>query len=292
MRFGLLTPIVIQLPQNRAKWETTGDPETLVEIATHADALGYHHLTCSEHTAVSSEVAGLRGGTYWDPLATLSFLAAKTRQIKLATNVLVLGYHHPLALVKSYGTLDRLSGGRVILGVGVGSLEQEFKLLDAAFADRGARADDSLRAISAAWGRAHPEYAGEYFSFNNFIVQPHAPRTIVPIWVGGRTRRSLRRALELASGWMPFGLTTDQLKQMLPARTPTGFEVVLQAAPLDPLGDKAGTRHVVAQQLGAGATIVNVRFNSTSVTHFLHQMAALTELFPEADWTQPAGTNS
>ena len=100
-----------------------------------------------EHVVIPSPTAATRGGRYWDPLATLSFVAASTQTIGLLTHVLVLGYHHPLEVVKRYGTLDVASGGRVILGVGVGSLEPEFELLDVPFAGRGARADDALRAI-------------------------------------------------------------------------------------------------------------------------------------------------
>jgi alkanesulfonate monooxygenase SsuD/methylene tetrahydromethanopterin reductase-like flavin-dependent oxidoreductase (luciferase family) len=108
-------------------------------VAQAADQLGYHHLTCSEHVAVPVAAVARRGSAYWDPLATLAFLAARTTAIRLATHVLVLGYHHPLAIAKRYGTLDRLSNGRLILGLGVGTLAEEFDLLGAPFADRGAR---------------------------------------------------------------------------------------------------------------------------------------------------------
>src|SRR5271166_768408 len=129
MKFGIATPVVVQLPSARAEWERQAGPEELVRIAETADRLGYHHLTCSEHVAVPRSVEAARGVTYWDALATLSYLAARTRHIRLLTNVLVLGYHHPLAIAKRYGTLDRLSGGRLILGLGVGSLVEEFELL-------------------------------------------------------------------------------------------------------------------------------------------------------------------
>ena len=87
-------------------------------------------------------------------------MAARTKQIRLATMTLVLGYHHPLAIVKRYGTLDHVSGGRVILGVGVGSRKEEFDLLGAPFDDRGARADDAVRALRTALATNEPEYDG------------------------------------------------------------------------------------------------------------------------------------
>lgn len=96
MRFGVLTPVVIRSPGRFRAWESAAGVDELVTVARAADRLGYHHLTCSEHVAVPAVDAELRGGTYWDPLATLSYLAAHTSHIGLATHVLVLGYHHPL----------------------------------------------------------------------------------------------------------------------------------------------------------------------------------------------------
>lgn len=128
----MLTPAVYQPPGQANAWEARADVEDIIRIAQAADALGYHHLTCSEHVAVPAAAAERRGAAYWDPLAVLAFVAGQTTSIRLATHVLVLGYHHPLDIAKRYGTLDRLSGGRLILGLGVGSLAAEFELLGAA----------------------------------------------------------------------------------------------------------------------------------------------------------------
>src|SRR5262249_32771235 len=158
---------------------------------------------------------------YYDPLATFGFLAAHTSRIRFLTHVLVLGYHHPLAIAKRYGTLDRLSGGRLILGVGVGTLAEEFALLGAQFADRGGRYEDALRALRAAFGRRAPSYTGAYHRFEDVLVDPCGVQEEVPIWLGGRTRRSLRRALTFGDGWDPFGLSIEQLETMVTAaRTP------------------------------------------------------------------------
>ena len=258
MRFGVLTPVVIRSPGQFSAWEVDAGVDELVTVARAADRLGYHHLTCSEHVGVPAADAEIRGGTYWDPLATLSYLAAHTTGIGLATHVLVLGYHHPLAIAKRYGTLDRLSRGRVILGVGVGTLEGEFRLLGAQFDGRGTAADDAIRALRAAWGRRTPEYEGTHYQFRDFVIDPHAPRTDVPIWVGGRTPRSLRRAVTLADGWAPFRLSPEQVSQLLATiQPPDGFDVVLGTPPLDPIGDPAGTRRQVETLVAAGATIIN-----------------------------------
>ena len=109
MRLGLVTPVLTLLPRAHARWEEDGDIDDVARIVVAADALGYHHVTCSEHIAIPTDVAKVRGGRYWDPLATFGYLAAKTTQIRFATYVLVLGYHHPLAIAKRYGTLDRIT---------------------------------------------------------------------------------------------------------------------------------------------------------------------------------------
>ena len=149
MKLGIVTPALTLLPRAHATWEETATLAQVVDVVQEAERLGYHHCTCSEHVVVPVDVAAERGGRYWDPLATFGYLAAVTTSIRLATHVLVLGYHHPLAIAKRYGTLDVVSDGRLILGVGVGSLEEEFDLLGAPFPDRGARADDAMRALRA-----------------------------------------------------------------------------------------------------------------------------------------------
>lgn len=284
MKLGLLTPVVMQLPGATAGWEPAAGPADLLRVAETADRLGYAHLTCSEHVAVPQARSRERGSTYWDPLATLSFLAARTSRIRLATNVLVLGYHHPMEIAKRYGTLDVLSGGRVTLGVGVGTLEEEFELLGAPFADRGGRADDALRALRASLSARTPAYEGTYYRYSGLIVEPHAVQPRVPIWVGGRTRLSLRRALSLADGWMPMALSPERCRDMVAEMTatsgcPDGFELVLgPARPYDPIGDPDRTRASLERLTGAGATTINATFVSDSVGHYLEQMEALVVL--------------
>ncbi|MEU1209224.1 TIGR03619 family F420-dependent LLM class oxidoreductase [Nocardia sp. NPDC005825] len=271
MRLGLSTPIVVQVPGIASPWEATAGAEELTRIARAADELGFDHLTCADHVGVPAAAAAVRGATYWDPLATLSYLAAHTSRIRLATSVLVLGYHHPLALAKSYGTLDRLSNGRVVLGVGVGSLAEEFALLGAAWEDRGALADAALARLKRAWGRREAE---------DFVIEPHAIDHAVPIWVGGRTRRSLRRAVTLGSGWVPFGLKAEQIADLLATVTvPEGFDIVLSpGAPLDPQGDEADSLRRLTALRDAGATHLTCTVRATDAGHYCEQLAALREL--------------
>ncbi|MEO8601120.1 MAG: TIGR03619 family F420-dependent LLM class oxidoreductase [bacterium] len=277
MRFGLTTPVVTMVPGTHAPWEADAGPAELRRIAVAADRLGYAHLTCSEHVGIPLDVAATRGGRYYDPAATLGFVAACTERIRLLTHVVVLPYHHPLALAKTYGTLDRLSDGRVILGVGVGSLEAEFDLLGADFAGRGARYEDALRALRAGLGGRQPAYAGTHYRFADFLIDPCAVQTRLPIWLGGRTPRSLRRAVELADGWDPFHLDRQQLREMLARARDwpqwrADFDIVLspeRTLRLDSAADVDEARHMVAAYAALGATALNLRFEHHSLEHYL-----------------------
>lgn len=280
MRIGITSPIVTANPGAHSPWEEKAGIAELTMIAETADRLGFHHLTCSEHVAVPVEIAEQRGATYWDPLVTLSYLAARTTDIRLVTQVLVLGYHHPLEIAKRYGTLDLVSDGRVTLGLGVGTLVEEFELLGATFEGRGAIADDALKALRASLGERVPSYHGSHFDFDDLVIEPHAVQSHLPLWIGGRTPRSLRRALTLADGWVPFGLPLDELTRMLnESDVPEGFEVSLSAGrPLDPTGDPDNTRDKVASVLAAGATVVSTTMQAESAAHYCEQLEALAEI--------------
>jgi len=279
VRIGLSTPLVMQLPGVSSSWERSATVADLARVAHTADELGFDHLTCAEHVAVPVDEGAQRGLTYWDPLSTFGFLAAHTSRIRLTTSVIVLGYHHPLEIAKRFGTLDLLSGGRLVLGVGVGSLAEEFDLLGAAFDGRGERADDAIRALRASLSTTRPSYQGTHYRFDGFAVEPCAVQEKVPIWVGGRTLRSLRRAVTLADGWMPFGLSTADLQAML-ARVdvPAGFETVLPAGPLDPIADPRRATQRLTALRDVGATGVTVTVSAESADHYCDQLAALRDL--------------
>jgi probable F420-dependent oxidoreductase len=277
VRLGIITPVATQMPGAHAAWEASAGIAEMARIARVADSLGFDHLTCSEHVAVPPADAEVRGAVYWDPLSTFGFLAAQTQRIRLATYVLVLGYHHPLEIAKRYGTLDRISDGRLVLGVGVGTLEPEFDLLGVPMHRRGERADDAIAALRACFGRSRVEYHGEHYDFADLLVEPHGPREDVPIWVGGRSRRSLRRAVALADGWAPFGLKRADLTSWLGALDlPEGFEVVAQpGAVVDPTGDLDAVDELLEQWAAAGATIVDLHLAHHSLEHYLEQIHAL-----------------
>ncbi len=261
MRYGIITPVIIANPRVVNAWELEAGVDALAAIARTADRLGYGHLTASQHVAIPHSAAQRRGRRYWDPAVTLGYLAAITERIRLATYVLVLGYHHPLEIVKRYDTLDVVSRGRLILGVGVGSLEEEFALLGREFA---------------------------HYRFRDVTVDPTTIQEHVPIWMGGRTARSLRRAVELdCDAWVPFALEPEEVRELLArARTTEAWsrrtrplEVGLfPEPPLDPLGDPGRVRAELERHAACGATMLNLRFASRSLDHHLEQLAAFVEI--------------
>ena len=287
MKLGLITPVVTLNPRVHNAWERDAGFDAVIAIAEAAERLGYSHITCSEHVAVPKEAVDRRGGRYWDPLSVFGFLAARTTRLRFATHVLVLGYHHPLEIAKRYGTLDQVSGGRLILGVGVGSLVEEFDLLGVPFPDRGDRGDDALRALRASLSTPEPVYHGTYYDYEGFVVDPCAVQRPVPIWIGGRTARSLRRAVELADGWVPFGVSAAQAGSWLSqarkseawATRTEPLEVGLFPEPaLDPIGNPDRARQQVAEAVAAGATCLNLRLIHSSLHHCLEQLEAMVQL--------------
>ena len=256
-------------------------------VAKAAERLGYDWVACSEHIAIPLSATNVRGPRYWDPITTLSFVAASTERVSLLSHVVVLGYHHPLELVKRWGTLDVASHGRVILGVGVGSLQPEFELLGHQFDGRGERSDDALRAIRASWGVREPSYRGSHFEFSGFVVEPSGLPRPLEIWVGGRSRRSLRRAIELGDAWIPFRLKVDDLgpilddpkvKEAIAARERPLALIFPPDPPVDPAGDPGQTAAAVRAFAAVGATGLSLRFLHHSRTHYIEQLQAMQEL--------------
>jgi probable F420-dependent oxidoreductase len=288
VKLGIVTPVVHMNPRfDPPGWEVSGTVDDIVAVAKAADRAGIDWLACSEHIAIPESATDVRGGRYWDPVTTLTVMAVNTERIRLLTHMVVLPYHHPLELVKRYGTLDLVSHGRVVLGIGVGSLQPEFEVLGHRFEGRGERSDDAIKAIRAAWGARVPEYEGEYYKFSGFVVEPSGFARPLKIWVGGRTKRSLRRAAQLGDAWMPFRLKRDELaamltqpdvRKMLDERDTPLDLIFAPEPPIDPLGEPDATRHLLAGYVDIGATGFSLRFRHESRTHYIEQMEAVAEL--------------
>lgn len=143
---------------------------------------------------------------WYDPVATLSFLIGITEHVRLLSHVAILGLRHPLISAKQYATLDHLSGGRLILGVGAGHVQEEFEVLGVDFARRGAVLDETLDVLRAALGpEEYPEFEGELFSFKDLGQLPRPAQERIPVWVGGSSPAAVRRAAVRGDGWLPQG---------------------------------------------------------------------------------------
>ena len=191
-------------------------PENLRTLAQRAESLGFDSVWVSDHIILPRKVdsfypyaadgvATFRPDEdYYDPLATLNFLAGCTQKIRLGTHVLILPYRNPVVTAKMLSTLDVLSGGRVILGAGVGWMEEEFQALGLdTYAQRGAVTDEYIQLFKELWTKDEPEFQGEHYQLSGmgFMQKPHPP-----IWIGGHTNPAIRRAAEYGDGWMPIGL--------------------------------------------------------------------------------------
>src|SRR5436309_3571000 len=200
-------PIVAQSPIFAQPWEAGAGTPDVVRIAEACDRAGFFYLAVSDHICIPRERALAMSIVWFDPVATLGFLAAATRQVRLLSYVYVLPYRHPLATAKAFATLDALSGGRVILGVGAGHLEPEFRTLGVDFARRGRLLDEAIDVIVKAFLDEFPDHAGPTWTIHGVGVGPRPrQRPRPPIWVGGSTRAALRRAAERGDGWLPQGV--------------------------------------------------------------------------------------
>ncbi len=206
MKFGAVLPI----------WQlTVAEAETL---AIRAEELGLDGVFVPDHILAKPATTQHYGAHWPDPFALLAFLAGRTRRIYLGASVIVLPYRNALVAAKSAATVDQVSGGRFIFGVGVGWDQEEFKDLGLPFHRRGRMSDDYIRAIKAAWASDIPEYKGEFLSFSGATFAPRpVQRPNPPIWVGGSpgatSQAALRRCAELGDAWHPLALSLDDVEK-------------------------------------------------------------------------------
>ena len=190
------------------------DPQPLVDLAVQAEELGIDSVWVHDHVFNVGHVFDRIGGRpYYEPLTLLSFVAARTRRVRLGTSVLVLPYHNAVRLAKTAATLDVLSGGRLILGVGVGSIEKETTALGASFAERGAYSDEAIAVMRALWSQEDPKFAGKYSRFEGMKFSPKPLQKPIPIIIGGVSRAAIKRAARLGDGWHPLGISPEALGQ-------------------------------------------------------------------------------
>jgi probable F420-dependent oxidoreductase len=208
------------------------DPEAAARVAGLAERLGYDSLWAGEHVVVPSPRVDPSpmepDEPILDPLVALAHLAARTERIRLGTGVILLPQRNPVVLAKQVASLDVLSGGRLILGIGVAYLEPEMRAVGVPMEGRGSRADDYLAAMRALWEQEAPAYDGRHVRFEGVDAHPRPVQKPLPVVVGGHTRAAHRRAARAADGWYGFmvGLRAmaEQRELMRAATDETGRE--------------------------------------------------------------------
>ena len=222
--------IGLSLPNN---WGLE-DPAALVELAVLADELGFASLWVSEHILNISYVEKRIGNRpYYHPLALLAFIAARTQRIALGTSILVMPFHHPAELAKFAATLDNLAPGRLLLGIGVGAVAEEFEALGIAFEQRGKITSESLQVMRALLTQEEATHHGELWNFDKVKFSPK-PRGEggIPLWVGGGCSMPVyRRAALLGDGWHATGITREEF-----AAGAQAVRKVAQDGGIDPAG--------------------------------------------------------
>ncbi|MFF9770687.1 TIGR03619 family F420-dependent LLM class oxidoreductase [Streptomyces sp. NPDC014636] len=305
MAYGIQLPVQSQSTLYTEPWEAGAGPEDLVAVARAADAAGFAYLACCDHIAVPRRLAAAMSTVWYDPVATLAHLAAVTGRIRLLSHVAVVGLRHPLLTAKQYATVDHLSGGRLILGVGAGHVREEFEALRVDFERRGAVLDEVIDALRAALGpEEFPEHHGKHYDFAGLGQRPRPAQPHVPVWVGGSSPAAVRRAALKGEGWLPQGDSRDRLAEKITRirrlRAEAGLDGPYTVGAIaEPLyvgrpGWDVGRRTVagapeeVAESLRAyralGVDQIQVRFRSRSRAELIDQIGVFgVEVAPRLD---------
>jgi probable F420-dependent oxidoreductase len=305
LAYGIQLPVQSQSAIYAEPWEAGAGPEDLLAVARAADRAGFAYLASCDHVAIPRRLASAMSTVWYDPVATLAFLAGVTERVRLLSHVAVVGLRHPLLTAKQYATLDHLAGGRLILGVGAGHVREEFEVLGVDFERRGSVLDESIDALRAALGPDEfPEHHGKLYDFEGLGQRPRPAQDRVPLWVGGSSPAAVRRAALKADGWLPQGDPRDRLPAQIARirrlREEAGIEgpyaVGAIAEPLyvgEPGWDVGrrtltGRPEALAESLRAyramGVDQIQVRFRSRSRTELTDQITAFgAEVAPLLD---------
>jgi probable F420-dependent oxidoreductase len=295
LAYGMQLPVQSKSKTFREDWEDDADSSAIAALARQADAAGFCYVAVCDHLAITKPTDEHMQTTWYDTVTTLGWLAGITNRVRLMSHVYVLAHRHPLHTAKSFMTLDELSGGRAILGVGVGHLRGEFELLGVDFDGRGAITDESIDVIRAAFTDEYPDVTTPRFGhIHDAGMAPRPRQARLPIWVGGSSKAALRRAATRGDGWLPQGTPRSEMPAsiayLLEHRKQTvgdapidvgAFTDVLYVG--EPTWD-VGSRTIVGRpelvaghvnELGAmGVSHVQVRFRSRDLQEQLDQMAA------------------
>ncbi|MET9081027.1 LLM class F420-dependent oxidoreductase [Streptomyces sp. NPDC004237] len=295
LAYGIQLPVQSQSTIYAEGWEDGAGAADLVEIARAVDRSGFAYLAVCDHVAIPHRLAPAMSTVWYDPVATLAHLAAVTERVRLLSHVAVVGLRHPLLTAKQYATLDHLSGGRLILGVGAGHVAEEFEVLGVDFRQRGPLLDEAIDALRAALGPDEfPSHHGKFYDFEGLGQRPRPAQERVPVWVGGSSPAAVRRAALKGDGWLPQGDPRDrlpaQIERLSRMREEAGVEAPLTVGAItEPLyvgtpewevGRRtlSGAPDALAESLRAygamGVHQIQVRFRSRSRTELIDQIEA------------------
>lgn len=254
-------------------------PDDYITVCQKADTLGYDLLMAADHLApplnlpstypysATGEPPFTPTSPWLDPIVVLSYMAAATKRIKLATSIYILPLRHPISTARAAATLDLLSGGRLLLGAGTGWLREEFEAVDQGFDDRGKRTDEIVEIMKRLWTETTVEHRGEHYSFGPMSFEPKpVQKPHLPIHFGGETKVALRRAARLGDGWLGMGHSPESaqgvVRQLTELRREYGrekesFEITVQSATVPTVEDlqrfaEAGVHRVRAAVWGRG----------------------------------------
>lgn len=305
LEYGIQLPVQSQSTLYAEGWEAAAGAADLVAIARAVDRAGFAYLACCDHVAVPRRLAPSMSTVWYDPVATLAHLAAVTERVRLLSHVAVVGLRHPLLTAKQYATLDHLSGGRLVLGVGAGHVREEFEVLQVDFERRGAVLDEAIDALRAALGpEEFPEHHGKLYDFADLGQLPRPAQEHVPVWVGGSSPAAVRRAALKGDGWLPQGDPRDRLPAQIARlrrlreehgiRAPLTVGAITEPLYVGEAGWEVGRRTLtgapeqIAESLRAyramGVHQIQVRFRSRDRSELIDQIAAFgAEVAPRLD---------
>jgi probable F420-dependent oxidoreductase len=297
--FGMQLPIQSQSKLYSEPWEADAGADELAAIARAADEAGFHYVAVCDHVAIPRPLDERMGTAWWDTVATLGWLAGITQRVRLLSHVYVPAYRHPLVVAKAFATLDTVSGGRIVMGVGAGHVEGEFDLLGVPFARRGALLDEAIDALRAAFADEYPTLPGPTWTASGAGQRPRPVQAGgPPIWVGGSSPAAMRRAATRGDGWLPQGPIdreiVDRVRRLrAEAGRPEEFDLGALVGSVyvgDPDWDLdgpalTGPPEKIAEGLGwlrdLGVGQAQVRPRSRSASEFADQVAAFgTEVAP------------
>ena len=202
-----MTQFGVTIPNN---WGVD-DPHDVLALGPEAEQLGFDSLWVMDHLFNAGYIRErLDDRPYYHPMAMLSYMSATTSRVTLGTSVLVLPYHNPVELAKYAATLDQMSGGRVVLGVGAGAMTEEFEALGIPMRDRGSLTNESIAVMRELWTNHAPEYHSRRWEFSDLRFSPKPVQPSIPLWVGGSSQGALRRTARMGDGWHPTGLSPEE----------------------------------------------------------------------------------